>query len=129
MKAQADKTVPTKSKAVANTDFATHETGEREVLFEDRRPETVIQKQLAEKADNSPQAGKIAQLQAVVNGANVDPVQRQESEEDEELPEERPAQLQARMPLPRAPIFTWRRDRKSTCRTRPGTWCSRSRGE
>ena len=95
MKAQADKTVPTKSKAVANTDFATHETGEREVLFEDRRPETVIQKQLAEKADNSPQAGKIAQLQAVVNGANVDPVQRQESEEDEELPEERPAQLQA----------------------------------
>jgi len=94
MKAQADKTVSTKSKAVANTSSATHETGESEVLFEDKRSEAIAQKQLAEKADNSPQAARIAQMQAMANGASAEPVQRHESEGDEELPGEQPELLQ-----------------------------------
>lgn len=75
MKAQADKTVSIKSKAAANMASVTHETEVSEVLFEDKRPEVVAQKQLAEKADSSPQAGKIAQLQAHANDIRMTPVQ------------------------------------------------------
>jgi hypothetical protein len=97
MKAQADKTGTEKSKAVAHTSSAAvHEAEESEVLFEDKRPEAVAQRQLADKADQGPQAGKIAQLQAMANTASAEPIQRLEleGEGDGELPDDEPESVQ-----------------------------------
>jgi hypothetical protein len=84
MKAEADKTESSKSRAAANVAVQQHK-GESEALFADRRPEAAAQREHAGKADNSPQAGKIAQLLAMANGASVETVQRQGSEEEELL--------------------------------------------
>jgi hypothetical protein len=83
-KAEADKTESSKSRAAANVAVQQHK-GESEELFADRRPEAAAQREHAGKADNSPQAGKIAQLLAMANGASVETVQRQGSEEEELL--------------------------------------------
>lgn len=88
MKVQADKTGTEKSKAVANTASATHEAGEVGALFEDKRPEAVTQRQLADKADQGSQSWRIGQLQAMANSASAELVQRQESEGEDELLEE-----------------------------------------
>ena len=84
MKTEADKTVMSKSRAVANTASAWQDKGESEVLFADNRPQAVAQRKLEGKADNSLQAARIAQLQAMANGSSVETVQKS-AQEDEEL--------------------------------------------
>ena len=80
MKAEADKTKSSKSRAAASVAVQQHK-GESEELFADRRPEAAAHREHAGKADDSPQAGKIAQLQAMANGDAVETVQKVEEEE------------------------------------------------
>jgi hypothetical protein len=85
MKAETEKTVSKQSKAIAAASPARQFKQESDVQFEDRRPEAVDQRELAGKADSSPQAGRIAQLQAMADGSAVGTVQRLGLEEEEPL--------------------------------------------
>ena len=85
MKAEADRTKSSNSRAVASTATVRQDKKKPECLFADNRPEAVAHREHAGKADNSPQAGKIAQLQAMANGTDVETVQRQGAEEEELL--------------------------------------------
>ncbi len=75
MKAETEKMVARQSKAVASASTDIRFKKESDVQFEDGRPETVGLSELAGKADSSPQARKIAQLQAMVDGSAVGTVQ------------------------------------------------------
>ena len=83
MKAEADKTRSSKSRAVASTTTVRQDKEKSEGPLADKRPETVAQREYAGQADNSPQARKVAQLQAMANGTFVETVQRQGPEEEE----------------------------------------------
>ena len=79
MKAEADKTGSKKFRAIAGIAPAQLKSGDQ---FADNRVEVVAQRELAGKANNSPQAERIAQLQAMADGSAVGAVQRQELEEE-----------------------------------------------
>ena len=85
MKAQADKTVAKLSKAAAGASPARQFKPESEVQFEDRRPAAVGQRALAGKVDSSPQAGRIAQLQAMADGSAAGTIQRRGMDEEEPM--------------------------------------------
>lgn len=85
MKTQADKTALNKSKAVANTSSDKQDKRESEAQFKDNRTEVVAQRKFRAMAENSLQAGKIAQLHAIANRSSPEPVQKQGVEEEEEL--------------------------------------------
>ena len=85
MKAKTEKTVSKQSKAVAGASSVRQVRRKSDLQFEDSRPAVVAQRELAGKADSSPQAGRIAQLQAIVDGSAAATVQRQGLEEEEPL--------------------------------------------
>jgi hypothetical protein len=51
--------------------------------FEDKRPEAIAQRKLQAMANNSPQAKRIAQLQAIANAHAASSIQKKDLEEDE----------------------------------------------
>ena len=79
MKTEVGKTGSNNSRAIAGTAPAQQKSGHQ---FADNRVEVVAQRELAGKADSSPQAGRIAQLQAMADGSAVGTVQRQGLEEE-----------------------------------------------
>ena len=79
MKAEVDKTGSNKSRAIAGAAPAQQKSDHQ---FADNRVEVVAQRELAGKADSSPQAGRIAQLQAMADGSAVGTVQRLGLEEE-----------------------------------------------
>jgi hypothetical protein len=85
MKALADKTESSKSRAIASAATVRQDKEKSEGLFADKRPEAVAHREHAGQADKSPQAKKVAQLQAMANEASVETVQRQGPEEEELL--------------------------------------------
>jgi len=67
MKTHADKTQENKSQSVANEDSQKQSGSESAFRFVDNRPEAVAQRKLQDIANNSLQAKKAAQLQAMAD--------------------------------------------------------------
>jgi len=88
VKKPADKTSLKNSKAVDSTSSDKKRKSESDVQFEDNRPELIAQRKLKEMADNSSQARKNTQLQALTNSPTATPIQKKESELEPELKEE-----------------------------------------
>jgi hypothetical protein len=81
MKTQADRIQKEKSQSSSHSKFQSQSSGKSTFQFVDNRSEAIVQRNLQELANNSPQANKTAQLQTMVNNqsAQQQPIQKKEN--------------------------------------------------
>jgi hypothetical protein len=81
MKSQADRIQKEKSQSSSHSKFQSQSSGKSTFQFVDNRSEAIVQRNLQELANNSPQANKTAQLQTMVNNqsAQQQPIQKKEN--------------------------------------------------
>ena len=81
MKTQADRIQKEKSQSSSDGKFQSQSSGKSTFQFVDNRSEAIVQRNLQELANNSPQANKTAQLQTMVNNqsAQQKPIQKKEN--------------------------------------------------
>jgi hypothetical protein len=81
MKTQADRIQKEKSQSSSHSKFQSQSSGKSTFQFVENRSESIVQRNLQELANNSPQANKTAQLQTMVNNqsAQQQPIQKKEN--------------------------------------------------
>jgi hypothetical protein len=150
MKTRLDKHKDKSSLLPRSADPLRAAASEGKVSFVDNRPEAVVQQKLNEMANGSRQIEEVGAVQSLVDeyAQNQTPI-LQRKENNTGLPDQlksgieslsglsmddvkvhrnsdKPAQLQAHA-YAKEQRFTWLTDKKSTCHTKPGMWCNKSK--